>query len=209
MLKRVLLTSAAVGVYLAVGLPSESQAQTASGSVYFVPSSVASNAIPGNVPAGPAAVTFLAPSNPLSFNSNGSTDYTVGSFLATGGATILTGSAASLAASLDNTLFNFTGTVSVTTGETFKAGHDDGLTLIIGGVTVISAPGGTSFTLTTSTYTGPTGNEPFQLVYGECCGSPAALEVDLPLQATPEPGSMAALGAGLAGLAYLRRRKRG
>ena len=78
-------------------------------------------------------------------------------------------------------MFNFTGTVSVTTGEIFTAGHDNGLTRTIGGVTVIDAPGPTGFAVTTETYAGLTGNEPFQLVYGECCGAPADLDLVPPV----------------------------
>ncbi|MEO9190511.1 MAG: PEP-CTERM sorting domain-containing protein [Acetobacteraceae bacterium] len=206
-MRRVLLASTAAAAVAVAGLLPAAAAPTAFGSVYEVTSGVAGNAIPGNVPAGPADVTFTAPSNPLSFNSNGSSDYTIGSFLATGGATILTG-AGHLGDTLDGTLFNFTGTVTVTNGEKFTAGHDDGMTLVIGGVTVIDVPGPTSFTLSTSTYTGPTGNEPFQLVYGECCGAPGVLNVDLPLVSpVPEPAPLAVLGIGLLGLGFIRRRK--
>ena len=51
---------------------------------------------------------------------------------------------------------------------------------------------------TIATYTGPTGNFAFQLVYGECCEGPAVLQVDLPFSADPVPGPIA--GAGLPGL---------
>lgn len=97
------------------------------------------------------------------------------------------------------------GVVTVTTGETFTAGHDDGLTLTIGGIPVISAPGPTSFVLTTETYTGPSGTLPFQLVYGECCGAPAALSISLPLETvTPEPSSFILAGVALLGLISLK-----
>jgi hypothetical protein len=46
----------------------------------------------------------------------------------------LTGSAAALAANLNNTVFEFTGNVTVTSGELFQAGHDDGLQLEIDGI---------------------------------------------------------------------------
>jgi hypothetical protein len=58
---------------------------------------------------------------------------------------------------------------------------------------------------------GPSGNLPFQLVYGECCGAPATLIVDLPLSppGTPELSTweMMAVGFGAMGfLAYRRGR---
>jgi hypothetical protein len=121
----------------------------------------------------------------LCFNSNAADNgYTLGGFLATGGATVLSGSAAALAHDLNNTVFEFTGSVTVTAGQTFQAGHDDGLQLQIGNILVIDAPNPTAFTTTPATYpsTAPSGTFPFDLVYGECCGPPAVLGISLPLQ---------------------------
>lgn len=173
-------------------------------------------------PHGAPDVTFLVPSptnaactgifagDTLCFDSTATINaYTLGGFLATGGVTVVTGTSADLSAPLNSTVFEFTGTVTVTDGQTFQAGHDDGLQMQIGSALVINAPGPTSFTTTPVTYTGPTGTFAFDLVYGECCGPPAFLGVSLPLiTPAPEPMSIALLGSALVGLAgtrYLRR----
>jgi hypothetical protein len=165
----------------------------------------------GNVPLSPADVTFSVPNGSLGFDSraggNNSANYTIASWLGTGGATILTG-AGKGGDTMDNTLTYLTGTVSVSTGQSFTVQHDDGLTLVIGGQTVINAPGATSPALTTGTYTGASGNESFQLVYGEIEGSPAVLDVNLPLQGVPDSGStLLLLSAAIGGLAAFRRRQ--
>ena len=181
-----------------------------SGSVWIVPAAVAQNAIPGNVPGTPADVTFQAPSDPLSFDSRfGANDYNLLNFLLTGGAfNIDEHTAGALSATTNNHLFQFLGQVSVTNGQQFDVLHDDGLTLIIGGLTVVDVPGPTAPTTTLATYTGPTGTFDFELVYGECCGPPAALIIDLPLiTQVPEPGTVLLLAIGLIGLGLARRRR--
>ncbi len=197
-------------------------AATVSGELWEVTNTEASNATPAEIaslPAGLAGATFTVPSGNLSFNpTDSSSIYTLGPWLATGGvasATYING-----AASTDNmagpsgnagTLFQFTGSVTVTNGETFTAAHDDGLTLIIDGLTVISAPGPTSAVLTTDTYTGPSGTYAFDLVYGECCGPPAELVVNLPFTAaTPLPAALPlfASGLGVVGFLGLRRKRK-
>jgi hypothetical protein len=162
-------------------------------------------------PSNPACTGIFA-GDTLCFNSSAAGNgYTLGGFLATGGATVLTGSAAALGAGLNNTVFEFTGTVTVTTGEMFQAGHDDGLQLQIGSILVINAPGPTGFTTTPATYTGPSGTFAFDLVYGECCGPPALLGISLPLISVapvPEPSSLVLLGSVLFSYLAVRLRRR-
>lgn len=168
----------------------------------------ANNATPANVPGTTPNVTFDVPGNSLNFDSRVG-GYTIGGFLSSGGATITSGSG-DAGNTVNNTMFNITGMVSVTTGQTFTVTHDDGLTFIIGTDTVINHPSATAPTTTTETYTGPSGTFDFQLVYGECCGAPAVLQMSgLNLVSTPvpEPGSIALLSSVLLVLGFALRKR--
>jgi hypothetical protein len=206
MLKHKLMFGAAV-LLTAVSVAGSAYANVATGSIWENDSTGAGDATPANVPGTTPDVTFEV-TTPIDFSSGNL--YTIGEFLSSGAATVLTG-ASELGNTLDNTIFNFTGNVSVTHGQTFTVGHDDGLTLVIGALTVIDEPSPTSFVTTVETYTGPTGTLPFQLVYGECCGAPADLSISLPLNgATPEPSTWVMLMLGFGGLGfagYWRSRK--
>jgi hypothetical protein len=198
MLKHTLMLGAAA-LLTVVSVAGSAYANVATGAIWENDSTGAGDATPANVPGTTPDVTFSV-TTPIDFTSGNL--YTIGEFLSSGGATILTG-AGELGNTLDNTIFNFTGNVSVTNGQTFTVGHDDGLTLVIGGLNVISEPFPTSFVVTTETYTGPTGTLPFQLVYGECCGAPADLSISLPLSGgTPEPSTWVMMVLGFAGLGF-------
>ena len=137
MIKRILAASAAA-LFLGLLSAAAQAVPIVSGSVWLVGAGEAGNAIPANVPATPADVTFQAPSDPLSFDSRGSpvNDYNLLNFLLTGGAfNIVEHTAGALLNSTNNHLYQFLGQVTVTNGMNFGVLHDDGLTLIIGGLT--------------------------------------------------------------------------
>lgn len=178
------------------------------GFLWAVSEAASQNAIPANIPGTTPDITFEV-NAPLNFNASGAT---VGAWLASGGAVnVVENTPGALARLMDDgsqgTLVEFNGMVSVTNGQTFTVTHDDGLTLIIGGTDLGFNPGPTAPVLTVATYTGPSGNFPFQLVYGECCGGPAVLQVDLPFQPTPEPGTLALMAGGLL-IGVISRRRR-
>jgi hypothetical protein len=176
---------------------------------WLVPEAIAENAIPANVPASAPDVAFDV-NSPLNFVSDG--QYTIWEFLASGGAfNVVENTAGVLSSAMDNfqmgTLIEFQGMVSVVNGQTFTVAHDDGLTLIIGGLDLGFNPGPTAPVTSTATYTGPTGNFPFELVYGECHGAPAVLQVDLPFSNVPDGGATAAmLALSLLGIMRVARR---
>ncbi len=198
-------------------MPALSQADIM-GTAYSVSSATAGNAAPGFT--GTAEATFTVATNAcgtgiqsLCFDSRtASNGYTLGGFLATGGATGISYMGPGAATnSVDNTILQFTGSISVTNGEVFTISHDDGLTLTIGGSPFVSDPGPTAPVTDNYTYTGPTGTFAFDLIYGECCGAPAVLKATLPYSTSvPEPSSFGLLGVGLLGLGCavaLRRRR--
>jgi hypothetical protein len=174
-------------------------ANTVEGSVWENKDPIARNATIANEPLTAPDATFTL-GTPFALNSNVG-GYTIGGFLGSnpGGFSWLTG-ATRAGDDLGSTYWFFTGNISVTNGETFTVGHDDGLQLEIGGALVVDQPGPTAFVNTNYTWTGASGTYAFQLSYGECCSAPAILETSLPLSTVPEPATWAMMVTGFAGL---------
>jgi len=203
--------TAAVAATLVLWLNGTAQAIPITGTLWGVTEAVAQNAIPANVPLTAPDVIFDV-NAPLNFNPLHIGPQTVIEWLLSGGAFNINGSGSALSRPMavpgvTGTIVQFLGSVGVTTGQTFTVTHDDGLTLIIGATNLGFDPGPSGPTTSTAMYTGPSGTFPFQLVYGECCGSPAVLQVNLPLQPqpVPEPATLTLACTGIV-LAGLRRR---
>lgn len=185
------------------------QANTITGRLWHVPEATADLAIPANVPGIAPDVTFDV-NSPMNFFG---TNVTVGTWLSNGSAFNITENTAGTLASLmddftTGTMVRFTGFVTVTNGQQFSVTHDDGLTLIIGGLDLGFNPGPTAPVTSLATYTGPSGTWPFDLVYAEGHGGPAVLQIDLPLSnSVPDGGTtVLLLGGALTGLGALRRK---
>ncbi len=204
------------GLALAVS----ANATTITGQGWEVTSAAANDAVIASVPGSAAQVNFTITGLGISLNpTDSSSNYTLASFLATdaavSGVTYSGGAAGT--DSMDNTIWEFTGTATFTHGEMFTVDSDDGFTLYAGCTgaacgssnIVESDPGPQSLTVTNFSYSGSTVTEAFTFVYAECCGAPAEFVTNLASGGNvPEPSGIVLFGTLLFGAATLLRRKK-
>lgn len=179
-----------------------------SGSVWLNDFSNNASVIPG----GPPDSTFA--SGAINYNS-ALTGYTVGQFLNNPGGVGFSNPAVA-AADLNDTHFQFVGTVGLLSGNnSFVVAHDDGLILNIAGFgLVVNAPNPTApvFTPFNVFNPGPAGNFAFQLDYNETFGPPATLvwsinNVLVTGGGVPEPAIWAMMLVGFGAIGFAARHR--
>jgi hypothetical protein len=116
-----------------------------------------------------------------------------------------TGTASTQTATTYGQILEITGTEMFLSGTTYKITHDDGIMVKLDNSIIISSPG--PQTGGVSTFTTTTGMHTIDIVYGECCGNPATLLSNLPVNPIPEPGSLGLMAMGVVGLLAGFRRK--
>jgi hypothetical protein len=214
------LSLAALAVVLLAAAPL-SHAATITGSVWEggttsdVP--VIGSSIYSTTPTATFSLTNASATALINFRSD--SDLTLTGFLTTGvgdvsnGDTLLYTSGASHGSDgINNDLFEFQGTTTLTDG-TYTFSHDDGLLLYLGSNLVINAGGptsaeDTSFTVCASGCNAVAGTYNYTLLYAEVFGAPAQLRANLPLvTSVPEPSTFVMLGTGLLGAAGALRRR--
>ena len=181
----------------------------------------AGNAAPVAPTSGLQGTFTVAAGQDLDFASSG----TLNNFLSsgttsTGSSYTCTGSYCSSNVSTFSTrgtIVEITGSAQLNTGTTYSVTHDDGITLLLNGSTVLGGSGTTTAgpqgATTSYFHVSTNGIYSVDLFYGECCNPPADLSTNFasltPMTPTPEPASMVLLATILigTGIAYKRNRK--
>ena len=144
-----------------------------------------------------------------SFAPNNTTNYTVGSFLTSNGATVGPYSNSTVAGlGLNDKEIDFSGNMYLTAGITYTINHDDGAILLLNNVVKFNSGGATS-SIPSTFSVASTGEYSFLLRYAEVNGAPATINANTPFSPVPEPSSLMLLGTGLIGIGGMMRRKMG
>lgn len=166
----------------------------------------------------PTATFTVSNPNPTLFDfylSGLTTDNSLGTFLTNGyggpNGDVISALGANASQNINDGLFMFTGTTTLTAGQVLSITDDDGVLLYLNGTLVINegqaqADNPTSPSWTYVVSPALAGTDTFTLYYAETNGAPAQLKADLGL--APEPNSLMLLGTGLLGAAGMIFRKR-
>jgi hypothetical protein len=123
---------------------------------------------------------------------------------------ISTGTQGTQSATTYGQILEITGTETFVGGTTYSITHDDGIVVTLDGAVIISSMVPTPSPVTNTFMASGTHN--IVIEYAECCGNPAILTSNLPVNPTttvPEPANLVlVLGALLSGVGLVFRRRR-
>jgi len=160
-------------------------------------------------PFGPGSLRNFLASNPGT-TINTCTTATVGSVTYNCNTDVIsTGSEGTQSATTYGQILEITGTETFVGGTTYSITHDDGIVVTLDGAVIISSMVPTPSPVT-NTFTA-SGTHNIVIEYAECCGNPAILTSNLPVNSStvPEPGTLAlVLGTLLTGGGILFRRRK-
>jgi len=162
------------------------------------------------IPFGPGSLrNFLASDSGTTINT--CTTATVGAVTYNCNTDVIsTGTQGTQSATTYGQILEISGTETFVGGTTYSITHDDGIVVTLDGAVIISSMVPTPSPVTNTFMASGTHN--IVIEYAECCGNPAILTSNLPVNPTttvPEPANLVlVLGALLTGVGLVFRRRR-